>query len=68
MEKLVYEDEAGNKLFKRYMKDSKLWRFYAKNRSGKLISPKGFNILAKRAGLDIEKVTRTGIQRKKQYY
>ena len=65
--KMIYKDKAGNKLYKRYIKTKKIWQFYAKNRQGRLIKPSGFNTLARKAGLKIQPVTRSGIQKRKIY-
>lgn len=47
----IYEDKAGNKLYKKYIKTRKIWQYFAKNRKGKLVNPAGFHKLAKKAGL-----------------
>jgi hypothetical protein len=49
--KVVYKDEAGNKLYKKYIPSRDTYQFYAKNRSGKLVNTRGFNVLAKKAGM-----------------
>jgi len=51
----IYEDKAGNKLYKKYIKTRKTWQYFAKNRKGKLINPAGFHKLAKKAGLKFTK-------------
>jgi len=47
----IFEDEAGNKLFKKYIKTRETWQYSAKNREDRLVNPAGFHKLAKKAGL-----------------
>jgi hypothetical protein len=47
----IYEDKAGNKLYKRFIKTRNVWQYSAKNREGKLVKYSEYKKLAKRAGL-----------------
>ncbi len=47
----LYKDRAGNKLLKKYIRTRRVWQFYAKNRQGRIVTPSGFNVLARKSGL-----------------
>jgi len=67
MVKAIFTDRAGNKLYKKYIKTRKTWQYFGKNAEGKIVNPRGFNILARRAGLKIQKATKSGIQKRRFY-
>ncbi len=50
----IFEDEAGNKLFKKYIKTRDIDQFYGKNNDGKIIHKKGLKLLAERAGIEMK--------------
>lgn len=56
MEKLIYKDLAGNKLYKKYIKTRGVWQYFAKNRVGLLVDKIGVDLLMKKARI-------TGIRR-----
>jgi len=47
----VYEDKAGNTLWKRYIKTRKTWQWSAKNRDGRLVKYSEYKKLRKESGL-----------------
>ena len=49
--KLMYQDEAGNKLYKRFIKARNTWQWSAKNREGKLVKYSEYKKLRKKSGL-----------------
>lgn len=51
----IFEDEAENKLFKRFIKSRAAWQISAKNREGKLVTESEMRKLAKKAGIFIPK-------------
>lgn len=65
MEKIIYRDKAGNRIYQRFIKTRDTWQFYAKNRQGRIINPKGFNELAKESGIKFPRIKKAGIFRSK---
>lgn len=51
----IYQDKAGNKIYKRYIKTRKIWQYSAKNRQGRIVDTSSFNSLAKKARLKVRK-------------
>lgn len=47
----IFEDEAGNKLYKRFIKARNIYQYSAKNREGKLVTYSEYKKLAKKAGV-----------------
>ena len=66
MPEVLYKDAAGNKLYKKYIPSRRVYQYYATNKQGKIVNPKGFNQLVKRAGMTkkIGISTRVGIQKR----
>lgn len=50
-EHILYEDECGNKIIKKYVKSRGIWQIYGKNRSGKILAPEGYNEILKKSGI-----------------
>jgi hypothetical protein len=47
----IYEDEAGNKLYKRFIKTRNVWQYSAKNREGRLVKYSEYKKLRKESGI-----------------
>jgi hypothetical protein len=57
---VIYKDEAGNTLNKRFIKTRNRWQLYGKNREGKVLCPSGFNELTKKAKLNVKSKAKVG--------
>lgn len=53
-DQIIYKDEVGNTIHKKYIKTRNRWQIYGKNKEGKLLCPEGFNELTKKAKLNIK--------------
>ena len=51
--KMIYKDEFGNKIYRKYIKSRDIYQNYAKNNEGKIVDLKGFKEIAKKAGLKV---------------
>jgi len=63
----IYKDEAGNKLFKKWISTRNIWQYYAKNRTGAIVNPAGLRELLKKANIDIAVPREAGIKTSKLY-
>jgi len=48
---LIYTDEAGNRMYKKYIKTRGVWQYYGRNAAGGILSPSAYNTLARKAGM-----------------
>jgi len=56
MEEKIFEDKAGNKLFKKYIKTRKIDQYFVKNKQGKLVNRAGFVKMVKLAGIEMKNI------------
>ena len=45
----VYTDEAGNVLYKKYIKTRRTWQIYAKNMQGRNVTGQGVTTMVRKA-------------------
>jgi len=59
----IYEDEAGNCLYKKWISSRNTWQYYGKNTSGRLLSPVELKILMKSAMISMRVPKAPGVHR-----
>lgn len=68
MEKLIYKDKVGNKLFSKFIKSRNIEQYFGKNSEGEILNPHELRKMFKMAGKRIKVPREKGIHRVKEYF